>query len=91
MEKRQKKEKVKKMMIKMKRSEDRTGLVKRYGTVVRRAGAEAHRVTYVRSKSHRAWLCSCADFSFRRYAKNRHCEHLHSVTKRYGRYAAKVK
>jgi hypothetical protein len=79
------------MKIKMNRSHNPEGLVKRYGTVVRRTGAEQHRVTYVRSKSHRAWLCSCADFSFRRYAKNRHCDHLHAVTAKYGRYAAKVK
>lgn len=36
--------------------------------------------SYIRTAHRREWHCTCADFTFRRFARRRHCKHLHQLT-----------
>jgi hypothetical protein len=35
---------------------------------------------FIRRAGQRRWFCDCADFTFRRLARRRHCKHLHVLT-----------
>ena len=80
------------MIKSIKRSNNRHGSVKLYARVASRSRANlSHLVTYVRSVSTRSFLCSCENFMFHAFAKNRNCAHIREVRNTYGRYGAKVR
>jgi len=73
------------------RAKNPTNGVRVYGSVRSRSvSGLLHDVVYTRNKNTRRWLCSCHDFLFRQFPKNRNCDHIREVRKRFGRFGTKV-
>jgi hypothetical protein len=76
-------------VVSLKRSTQKTGL-KVYGKVQGESGKE-YNVAYIRRSNFRGWICSCENFFFTMFKKNRNCKHIKFVRGQVGRYAATVK
>jgi predicted nucleic acid-binding Zn finger protein len=72
----------------IKRSTQKTGL-KVYGKVLGDSG-NVYNFAYFRRKTFRGWICSCENFFFTMFKKNRNCKHLRFVRQEVGRYAQKA-
>jgi hypothetical protein len=75
-------------IIKIKRSNQKTGL-KVYGTVRGESG-KVYNAAYIRRSNFRGWICSCENFFFTMFKKNRNCKHIKFVRSQVGRYGASV-
>jgi hypothetical protein len=75
-------------IIKVKRSNQKTGL-KVYG-IVRGTSGKDYNFAYIRRSNFRGWICSCENFFFTMFKKNRNCKHIKFVREQVGRYASKA-
>jgi hypothetical protein len=75
-------------ILKVKRSNQKTGL-KVYG-IVRGESGKDYNFAYIRRSNFRGWICSCENFFFTMFKKNRNCKHIKFVREQVGRYAAKA-
>jgi hypothetical protein len=75
-------------ITKIKRSSQKTGL-KVYG-VVRSTSGKDYNFAYIRRSNFRGWICSCENFFFTMFKKNRNCKHIKFVRQEVGRYASKA-
>jgi predicted nucleic acid-binding Zn finger protein len=75
-------------IVKIKRSNQKTGL-KLYGSVLSDSG-KSYNFAYIRRPNFRGWICSCENFFFTMFKKNRNCKHIKFVRQQVGRYGAKV-
>lgn len=76
-------------ILKIKRSSQGTGL-KVYGEVFSDSGS-VYNFAYIRRPNFRGWICSCENFFFTMFKKNRNCKHIKFVRQEVGRYATKVR
>lgn len=80
-----------KKILKVQRSKFRHGRVKVYALVGSNSRpGTVHRVNYIRSKSHRTFICTCENFIFDKFAKNRNCDCIRTLRQTYGRYLEAV-
>jgi predicted nucleic acid-binding Zn finger protein len=75
-------------IVKIKRSTQKTGL-KVYGEVLSTSG-NTYNFAYIRRSNFRGWICSCENFFFTMFKKNRNCKHIKFVRAQAGRYATKL-
>jgi predicted nucleic acid-binding Zn finger protein len=73
-------------IITIKHNSLKTGL-KVYGKVLGESG-KAYSFAYIRRRTFRGWLCTCENFLFSAFKKNRNCKHLRFVRSQVGRYAS---
>ena|ERR1700676_353189 len=75
-------------ITKIKRSNQKTG-PKVYGVVHSTSGKD-YNFAYIRRSNFRGWICSCENFFFTMFKKNRNCKHIKFVRQEVGRYASKA-
>jgi len=75
-------------ILKIKRSNQKTGL-KVYGEVIGESG-NSYNFAYIRRPNFRGWICSCENFFFTMFKKNRNCKHIKFVRAQVGRYGTQV-
>jgi predicted nucleic acid-binding Zn finger protein len=78
-------------IVKIKRSSQKTGL-KVYGVIRshKSEGTKDYNFAYIRRSNFRGWICSCDNFFFTMFKKNRNCKHIKFVRAEVGRYASKA-